>query len=346
MSDELTAIRAVLVEPEGPSVEAWREARASLVELIGRVDAPAVPAGHVPRRRWVPAVGLGTAMLVAAVVLLVSQVLVRGGAVQASPAAAAVLRRAADAALASPPRHLKPGQVWYTANEGTYRDTGEGRHGLAWALVSSVSQLWVGPERLLSRTRIVKVVPAVGSRPWQRRAIASFFPVGTRSGISTARSIDVPLSYRQMLGAPGSTAALARWVLHAESPRGFTPKPQYRAQIMFTNIHDILIESMVPARLRAGLYRVAATIPGVHMLGQTHDTLGRTALAVGFRDHSSGYEDELLFDPVSYALLDYRETARVRVNQHIPAGAVMEETAFLAARLVHRFGQVRPSGGH
>lgn len=333
----MAVIRRVLAEPEGPSELAWMQARAALMEEIERASSPN---RRPARRRWAPAAGLACALAVVGVVVLVTQVFVRGGAVQASPAAAAVLRRAADAALASPPRQLKPGQVWYTENVGTYRDTGVTRGGEVHALVSGISQLWVGRERLLSRTRIVKVVPAAGSRRWQRRTIASEFPVGTRSTISTARSIDVPLSYRRMLSAPGSTRALARWVLHAESPRGFTPKPQYRAQIMFTNIHDVLIEPMVPARLRAGLYRVAAMIPGVHMLGHTQDTLGRPALAVGFRDHASGYEDELLFDPVSYALLDYRETAVSRVGAHLAAGSVMEETAFLHAGLVHRFGQV------
>lgn len=337
MSDELTALRAVLVDSEGPSDRAWSEARAA---LLAEIEGVSRPASVRRRRRWMPAVGLGTALLVAGMVLLVTQVFVRGGAVQPSAAAAAVLRRAADAALASPPAHLKPGEYWYTKNEGTYRDVAVTRRGEVDALVSSVSQLWVGRSRLLSRTRIVRVVPAPGSRPWQRRAIASFFPVGTRSASSGARGIDVPVSYRAMLAAPRSTPALARWVLHVESPRGFTPKPRYREQVMFTSIHDILIEPMVPAWLRADLYRVAATIRSVHMLGATHDTLGRSALAVGFRDHASGYEDELLFDPVSYALLGYRETAPVRLGRHIPAGSVMEETAFLAAGLVHRVGQV------
>jgi hypothetical protein len=337
MSEELTALRSVLGDVDGPSDRAWSEARAALMAEIEGVSG-SVPARR--SRRWMSAAGLVATLGVAAAVLLATQVFVRGGAVQPASAAAAVLRRAADAALASPPARLKPGQYWYTENIGTYRDVGTTQRGLVGALVSEVSQLWVGRERLLSRTRIVKVAPAAGSRPWQQRAIRSFFRVGVRSARSSARGIDVPVSYQAMLRAPRSRSALARWVLHAESAPGFTPKPRYRAQIMFTTIHDILIEPMVPARVRAGLYRVAATVQGVRMLGRTQDTLGRAALAVGFRDHASGYEDELLFDPVSYALLDYRETAVARIGAHLPAGSVMEETAFLHAGVVHRFGQV------
>lgn len=339
MSDELTVVRSVLAEVDGPSDQAWSDARAALMAEIEAVSRSGRTAGR-HRRRWMPVVGLGfVAALAVALGLLVTQAFVGGGVVRPSPAAAAVLRRAADAALASPPAHLKAGEYWYTKNEGTYLDAGLGRRGIARALVSSVSQVWVGRQHLLSRTRVVRVRPEAGSRPWQRRAIASFFRVGTRSRTSSAGSMDVPVSYRAMRQAPGSLPRLASWVLHAEAARGFTPKPRYRAQVMFTTIHDILIEPMVPARLQAGLYRVAATIPGIQMLGLRHDTLGRAGLAVGFVDHSNGYEDELLFDPTSYALLDYDETTR-HPSGRLPAGTVTEETAFLGAGLVHRVGQV------
>jgi hypothetical protein len=336
MSEELTAIRTVLAEPEGPGDAAWTVARAALLLEIEESSGTRVRARRP--RRWIPAVGLGTAVLIAGMVLLVTQVFVRGGAVQASPAAAAVLRRAADAVLLSPPKALKPGEYWYTENEGTYLDDASSRHGVIAAFVSQVQREWVGRRCGTRDDRLVGVRPLVRPKSdWQRHALAGFQanPSFTSCGGTGA---DQPVSYSQMLRAPTSTSALASWVLRAEAAPGFTPKPQYRAQIMFTAIHDILIEPIVSARLQAGLYRVAATIPGVRMLGLRHDTLGRTGLAVGFVDHN-GYEDELLFDPRSYALLDYDETTRHRSGP-LPAGTVTQETAFLAAGLVHRIGQV------
>lgn len=342
MSEELTAVRMVLADVEGPSDQAWSEARAALMAEIEGVSRSGALTRR--RRRWVPAMGVVSALAVAGAVVLATQVFVRGGVGRPSFAAAAVLRRAADAALASPPARLKPGEYWYTENEGTYLDTGSIRGGTVSAFVSDVIQLWIGRHNGLFRNHDVRVVPEPGSDAAQRRAIRSQFPLRTYSSRhGNPQATDVPVSYSRMLRAPRSTAALATWVLHAEAAPGFTPKPRIRPQAMFTTIHDILIEPMVPARLQAGLFRVAATIPGVHMLGIRHDTLGRAGLAVGFVDPRSGYEDELLFDPRSYALLDYEETTRHRSGR-LPAGTVTEETAFLAAGIVHRIGQTIPRG--
>ena len=336
MSDELTAVRTVLADPEGPGDAAWTAARAALLREIERSSAATVRARRP--RRWIPTVGLGTAVLIAGVVLLVTQVFVRGGAVQASPAAAAVLRRAADAALASPPVRLKAGEYWYEENIGTYLAVTGARQGTMEAFVPQVERYWIGARSWIRRDVPGRIRPAQPiTHPWQRRLLSTFIANPSVSGRGSG--FDLPVSYRRMLRAPSSTSALANWVLYAEVAPAFTPKPRDRAQIMFTTIHDILIEPMVPARLQAGLYRVAATIPGVRMLGLRHDTLGRTGLAVGFVDHNSGFEDELLFDPSSYALLDYDTTTRHRSGP-LPAGTVTQETAFLAAGLVHRVGQV------
>ncbi len=339
MSDELTAIRTVLAEPEGPSEQAWTEARAALMAAIEE-GVESRPRGR--RRWWVPALGLGTAALAAGIVLLVTQAFLRGGAVQASPAAAAVLRRAADAVVASPPATLKRGEYWYAESERMYRGILNRRGEVGW-LVSAVSRQWIGHDRALVRVRTVKVVPVPSSRPWQRRALRALWPLGTRSKAFSSRPTELPIGYQQMLAAPVSTPALAKWVLRAEAAPGFTPKPRYWAQNMLTTISAILTEPMVPARLRAGLYQLVATIPGVRTLGTTTDLLGRPVLAIGFRDQITGSEDELLFDPSTYALLDYRETAVSRVDRGLPGGSVMEETSLLAAGLVHRIGQMTPN---
>jgi hypothetical protein len=280
----------------------------------------------------------------AAVALLVSQALVRGGAVQPPLAAAAVLERAADAALASPPARLRPGQYWYEENQGTYLDVAGTSQGMTHAFVSQTARYWIGARTWVRRDHTVRVRAAEPiTRPWQRAALASFTANPSLKGHGP--SYDLPVSYAKLLRYPAALPALADVVLHVEVAPDFTPQRRYRAQAMFTAIHDILIEPMVPARVQAGLYRLAATIPGVRMLGLTHDSLGRGALAVGFVDHTSGFDDELLFDPVSYALLDYRETARHGAGPYLPAGSVIQETAFLRAGLVHRIGHVPPRPG-
>lgn len=341
MDEELTAVRDVLREVDGPSDQAWALARAALIrEVEGAVSGAAVVRR---RRRWMPALGLGTALVVAGVVLLVTQVFVGGGAVKPSPAAAAVLRRAADAALASPPARLRGGEYWYQEYHATYLNMVGTRHGTVYAYVPQVMRYWIGSQRWIRRDTPGRVRPTAPIiHPWQRRTLHLF--VANPSLAGRGGSYDAPASYARMLRAPRATQALADWVLHTEVAPGFTPKPRNRPQIMFTAISDILIEPMVPARLQAGLYRVAATIPGIQLLGLRRDTLGRVGLAVGFRGSGSalndnrGLENELLFDPTSYALIDYDQTIRHR-SGGLPTGTITQETAHLAAGLVHRIGQ-------
>lgn len=347
MTDELTAVRSVLSGVDGPSDQAWAQARAALMEEIEGVSR----SGAVRRRRrWVPAMGAVSALVAAGAVVLATQVFVRGGAVQPSSAAAAVLRRAADAALASPPARLKAGQYWYEAYHATYLNMVGTRHGVVYAYVPQEMRYWIGSRRWIRRDTPGRVRPTRPiTQPWQRRTLHLFGPNPSLSGRGSG--FDVPISYAHMRSAPTTTRALARWVLRAEVAPGFTPKPRYRPQIMFTTISDILSEPMVPARLQAGLYRVAATIPGIQMLGRRRDTLGRIGLAVAFVGNGSplnnnrGLGNELLFDPTSYALLDYDQTIRHR-SGGLPVGTITQETAFQAAGLVHRIGQrIRPAGG-
>jgi hypothetical protein len=338
---ELAAVQSVLAGTAGPADRTRAAARMSLLAAIAAENAHArAPGGRSRRRigRLVPLATLASAAAAAGIAVLISQVLVRGGAVQPQPAAAALLRRAADAALASPPAQLGPHQYWYEENQGTYLDTAITTHGAISAYVSQVSRYWIGARHWQRQDHLVKV-RAVGpvTQPWQRTALARFGSNPSLTG--TGNGFDLPMPYNQMLKAPASLRGLASFVaprLKEAVPYPSETKRAFDAAILFTGIHDILIEPMVPARLQAALFRLEATIPGVHDLGLTHDTLGRAAVAVGFADHHHGVLAEFLFDPVSYALLDYRETALERRGRYIPAGTVMEETAFVKAGLVHR----------
>jgi hypothetical protein len=80
-----------------------------------------------------------------------------------------------------------------------------------------------------------------------------------------------------------------------------------------------LLESPVPAPVRAALYRAAALVPGVRYDGRVTDALGRAG--VGVSAGKPGSEFELIFDPATGALL----------GQH---GPVVGDSATLAAGVV------------
>jgi hypothetical protein len=74
-------------------------------------------------------------------------------------------------------------------------------------------------------------------------------------------------------------------------------------QEMFIDIGDLLRETPAPPKLRAALYNVAATIPGVKLLGPMTDHAGRPGVGVGRKDVV------LIFDVHDGRLLEDREQA-------------------------------------
>src|SRR5205807_1084478 len=108
--------------------------------------------------------------------------------------------------------------------------------------------------------------------------------------------------YQQLLALPTNVDALWRR-LYRGAGKGTAA---WKRHEVFTEIGDLLREDPIPAKVRAALYLVAARIPGIHLLGLTHDGIGRPALAVSLNDTLDGERSELLFDPKTSALLGER----------------------------------------
>jgi hypothetical protein len=90
------------------------------------------------------------------------------------------------------------------------------------------------------------------------------------------------------------------------------------------------------AKLRAALYRVIESLPGVRNLGPATDRLGRHGQAVGLV--SSGTREVLIFDPASTVVLEREMVAvppRRSGNNMLPAGTVMQYTEYLQAGVVN-----------
>ena len=97
------------------------------------------------------------------------------------------------------------------------------------------------------------------------------------------------------------------------------------------------------ARLRAALYRVIESLPGVQNLGPATDRLGRHGQAVGLV--TGGARDELIFDPASTVVLE-EETVAVAPEQSgnnmQPAGTVLQYTLYQREGVVNS-GTAPPS---
>ena len=340
---DLELIRELHPEGDGASTHARQRARALLLEQI---DSERRHVRIGTRRRFkprlLPSIGLtgaGVAMVVA--IALVAEL--RGGVARPTSAAAAVLVRAALVAeAAGGPRELRPGEYWYVHSREIAITEGQSSHGeLLGALVPLDRQVWFGlrlPGRIISRViGPVDFLSASARKQWGG---------GNQAPGGAAFDLPIPpnaflLPYRRLLALPTNVDALWRMMDRQWCSKGHCARP--RPHDLITQIGDLLREDPLPARLRAALYRVAARIPGIQMLGLTRDGIGRPALAVALDDPVDRLRYELLFDPRTARFLGESQVLlRPNPQLHAKAGTVFFESTCLASGIVQRIGQRLP----
>lgn len=335
-------------------------ARAALLAEIERALPESAPAPTPPptpaparrRRRLAPArpprrlapVGLAAALAAVAAGLILALTL-RGGAANPPSAAALVLQRAARVAeAAGGPRQLRPGEYWYvksvwTLAGATFPDS-HVRGGILQipAAVSSYErQAWIGlarPGRVMSHVvgRLIFLTPAA-RQEWIRAGRPRALP-GYRGSLPANAFIE---PYQTLLRLPTKVDALWQ-LLYREAGKG---SAAWKRHEMFTEIGDLLREDPIPAKVRAALYRVAARIPGIQVLGLTRDGIGRPALAIALNDTLYGMRSELLFDPKTSRLLGERSVVvKPPPAYRVKPGTVQSGATYITSGIVERIGQV------
>ena len=96
----------------------------------------------------------------------------------------------------------------------------------------------------------------------------------------------------------------------------------------------MLREMLVPPKLAAALFRVAATIPGATVVPHATNAVGRAGVAVS----RSGLE--LIFDPRTYQLIGEGGVLTKAVKGEGPAGTVIASTAQLKEAVVDHLPDV------
>jgi hypothetical protein len=132
-------------------------------------------------------------------------------------------------------------------------------------------------------------------------------------------------------------------MLHKRVIEGGPPGPRED----FVQIGDLFRETDAPPALRAALFKVAASIPGVRILGRITDRLGRTGIVVAYpeRPPTGKYRqgmyslDELIFAPQTSALLDEQI---VLVNTKAHTRVTTAWTAYIATGVVDSVTAVAP----
>jgi hypothetical protein len=228
------------------------------------------------------------------------------GTAAAAPAApgataATVLDRVAQAAAAGPAVKLKPGDYFYV--KGEVRNSNP-------ALNSGLVQGWI-PQGQSKPTLWRVGGHSVTLRPQRDSAMFGGPLMGTLfSGPFTAQSgrslLDPTYAYLQVV--PTNPRQLLSLVEQQASGHGKVSGRVLDLQA-FELIGALVSTAILPPQTAAALYRAAALIPGVKVIGDATDAVGRHGIAVALAPLPGvPIQDEWIFSTTTYQFLGERGT--------------------------------------
>jgi hypothetical protein len=328
MIDELERIRNFRADEPGAGDEAWQAARGALLEAMASESAPTHPRrgrrrGRRPspsrRRSWLARSALAaTAALAAAVIV---DLATSGSATAPSPAVAAAFERLATIAASGPSTVPGPGQYLYVDSETDYSSTAVARQSCVTYAIDH-RQVWIGADGsgLLRETTAQSSFTSAADRAICLSMKPSpLTPPGTSNLWFAARCFS--------LGPGGGNLQTLSTDPHLllEQMRRIDGGPRTPGED-FVHVGDFLRETDASPALRAALYRAAALIPGVQLLGLVRDHAGRLGLGVGYGSGAS--QSILIFNP--------RTAAFMGEGQRTSSGAWTDWAVYLQSRVVNQ----------
>ncbi len=100
---------------------------------------------------------------------------------------------------------------------------------------------------------------------------------------------------------------------------------------MFTYIGDLLRDPLTPPEVRANLFGIAATLPGIRLIGETRDEVGRKGLAVSM---TAWFHEEIIIFDLETSVLFEERTVRHLPHGDTPAPIVWSRSTYLEASVV------------
>jgi hypothetical protein len=329
---EVAELARLLPAPPERDLPAGRQ-QALKEHLISELRLATSPPEGRPaaRRRRTPAIVIaaaGAAALAAALVLA----LLPGNTPGSSPAAARLLAKIATTAARQPSPPVRNSQFWYIKSWVAYQTCNGGsttstcilerpHERQIWQSVSSLCLAGLLREygqdtRLtLSPAGLMPLPPAGSMVPGSPRPRLH---CPYRGGVHDP-------TYRFLQSLPTDPRALLSLI--EREMQGQQPGPEEA----FTTIGDLLGEAIAPPRVSAALYWAAALIPGVTVVRDATDAIGRHGVAVAMTYQS--VRTEWLFSRQTLQYLGERE---VNVANGSSAGV----TAVLQRAFVNHAGQV------
>ncbi|HWM07340.1 MAG TPA: CU044_5270 family protein [Actinophytocola sp.] len=338
--DQLDAALAVLRFEVDTDDERLKRARAELLAAAG-------PPAHVPRwprRRWWAAA--------AAVAAVVAGVLVApfGNQQPVASAAARELNSAADKIGTSDER-VGPGQYRYVATHAWYLQTDvvseskqfsyfEEHLMETWA-PADWRQEWLRRDTVTGKRQWVEgseaEAKAAGMAPPPRRTSEDRAPCGGFSAELEGLDPCLPGNWDQV--TPGFMDTLPRDSRQLyDTLRDYERRNHGDGDLSFrmlSHAAELLHTGLVPADLRAALYRMLGMVPGLRITEKVANLDGREGIAFGVAREDQRLD--VIIDPATGQYIGER-TVTLTVVGGVPAGTVLEYTSVDVA-VVDRQGQ-------
>ncbi|MFI1360607.1 CU044_5270 family protein [Streptomyces sp. NPDC020898] len=137
-----------------------------------------------------------------------------------------------------------------------------------------------------------------------------------------------PTTYRALSELPTDPDKMLDW-LYETSADGVDEEQPDKGYVAFVLFGDLIRETLMPPKVSAALYRAAAKIPGVEVVPDVTDTVGREGIAVT-RSGGDGEVEQLIFDRETYTFLGERV---------LDDGKLVGSTSVLERTVVDRTGQ-------
>lgn len=354
--EQLDAALAELHADRPVNTTALPRARSALLAAAGSADlcdpvtaghqAPSTDPGAVEplanvrppeaRRSWVRGAGaVGIAAALVAVALLVPSLVTQHGRPVASADASRALTQAAAAIGASDPV-VAPGQYRYLQTHAWWAGT----EGDTVRLIENLETVWVPADPSDPAAMWMLKRGPTGRVQW-----ISGDP-SDASGLSDPLDIyptmDVQAACGNFYGS-GGCDRVGSWqdpspVFLAALPRDPTALlDRLRADApdngrgdieLLVYAADLLRSGLVPADLRAALYRALATLPDIDMVDTAINLDGLAGVALGMQDGQ--VRQDIIIDPATGAFIGEREVALEDLDE-IPTGTVMSSTSLTTA---------------
>ena len=328
-SSAVTDIQSLLGDADPATADlddatrAWlartRQAITAQQRAPGRRRAWAAVPHRAPRlrRRMLAAAGALAAAATLAAVIVVA--LLPANTPGASPAAARLLAKIATAAAQQPAPQVRNSQFWYIKSRGA---------GMGCNAATGKCVLDKPHERQIWQSVSNLCVTGLLRKHGHNIPLAY---TGNRQHCPDPGGVNDP-TYRFLQSLPTDPHALLSLIERQMS--GQQPPPQEA----FITIGDLLGEAITPPRVSAALCHAAALIPGVTVVADASDAIGRHGVAVAMT--VEGVRHEWIFSKQTLRYLGARGTYIAKPRDlNITIGSIAYEAAVLQRAFVNHSGQ-------